>query len=117
MLAGPETIVNDNENIARIIVNLLENRSPLVLASIISLQGSSPRHAGTKMVIGEDGKGYGTIGGSLLEATAIKESRKVIVAKKSKVLDFELTGKDAAAAGMICGGKAQLLLDYIAATS
>jgi xanthine dehydrogenase accessory factor len=108
--------MEDNEYIASTIVNLLEKGSPLVMASILSLVGSSPRHTGTRMVIGEDGRGYGTIGGSLIEATAIKESRKVIIAKKSKIVDFELSGKDATAAGMICGGQAQLLLDYFEAT-
>ena len=41
--------------------------SPVVLVSILSLQGSTPRHNGAKMLVGADGKGYGTIGGSLYE--------------------------------------------------
>jgi len=108
--------MNDNESTIRIILELLAQGSPLVLASIVSLAGSSPRHIGTKMVVGPDGKGYGTIGGSLLEATAIQESRLAIAGGCSKLMEFSLSGKDAQAQGMICGGTALVLLDYIAAT-
>jgi xanthine dehydrogenase accessory factor len=105
--------MNDNEYLVKIITGLLEKGSPLVLASIISLEGSSPRHSGTKMVIDANGKSYGTIGGSLLEATAIKESWAAIASGQSRLMEFALAGKDANDMGMICGGKAGVLLDYI----
>ena len=108
--------MNENEYLARIIREQIESGSPLVLVSIMSMQGSTPRHGGTKMVVGADGRGYGTIGGSLLEAAAIRESQNVLSAAKSKTLSYELTGKDATAPGMICGGTAELLLDYISAS-
>jgi xanthine dehydrogenase accessory factor len=108
--------MNENEVIAAAICGQLAGGSPLVLVSIVSFQGSIPRRGGTKMVVGVDGKSYGTIGGSLLEASAIGESRAVLAAAQSRMMDYELTGRDASAAGMICGGKATLLLDYIPAT-
>lgn len=108
--------MNDNEYIARTAIELLERKTAVVLATIISLEGSSPRHIGTKMLIGADGKNYGTIGGSLLEATVIKESRLLLSGSGSKLMHFALTGKDANAIGMICGGRAVVLLDYVPAT-
>jgi xanthine dehydrogenase accessory factor len=109
--------MNNNEYLARVICDLLEKDSPLVLASIVTLQGSSPRHNGAKMVVAANGKSYGTIGGSLLEATSIKEAWTAIAGAKSRLLDFNLNGKDANSMGMICGGKTTVLLDYIAATA
>ena len=108
--------MNENEYLAKTVSRMLEAGSPLVLISIMSLEGSTPRHSGTKMVAGADGKPYGTIGGSLLEAAAIRESRGVLAAARSRTLSFELNGKDATAPGMICGGRTELLLDYLAAT-
>jgi len=87
----------------------------VVLLSVINLQGSAPRHEGTKMVVSSNGKTYGTIGGSLLEATAIHESKKALAAKKSRVFTFDMTGK-AADPTMICGGTAEIVLDYLAPT-
>ena len=104
--------MNEYEYLAGIIHEQLEAGSPLVLISIISLQGSTPRHSGTKMVVGADGKPYGTIGGSLIEAAAIQEAKTALSNGKSKIFYYELTGKDATAPGMICGGKAEILLEY-----
>ncbi len=106
--------MNEYEYLVRIIHEQLEASSPLVLISIISLQGSTPRHTGTKMVIGADGKPYGTIGGSLIEAAAIKEAKTVLSNHKSRMFYYELTGKDANDPMMICGGKAEILLEYFA---
>lgn len=104
------------DNLAKIICGLLDEGTGLVLASIVSLQGSSPRHNGTKMVISADGKNYGTIGGSLLEASVIQESHVLLNSRESRFMDFELNGKDANSPEMICGGKAVVLLDYISAS-
>jgi xanthine dehydrogenase accessory factor len=68
------------------------------------------------MAVGADGRTYGTIGGSLIEASAIRESRLALADKKSKTVSFELDGRDASSPGMICGGTAELLLDYLEAT-
>ena len=107
--------MNENEYIANIICEQLTNGLPIVLASIVQLQGSSPRHHGTKMVVGTDGKSYGTIGGSLLEATTLKEAMGVLLQRQSKLMNFDLIGNGVYAKGMICGGKAVVLLDYIPA--
>jgi xanthine dehydrogenase accessory factor len=105
--------MNENELLARTINQELNNGNPVALISIMNLQGSTPRHGGAKMIVGADGKAYGTIGGSLIEAAAIEEAKKALAAKKSRIMMFELSGKDAAAPGMICGGKAEILLDCI----
>jgi xanthine dehydrogenase accessory factor len=108
--------MNDNEYLVTTIAALLEKGTPVVLASIISQEGSSPRHTGTKMLIDAKGKGYGTIGGSLLEATTIKESRAAVDTGQSRFMGFAMSGKDTNASGMICGGTTRLLLNYIAAS-
>jgi xanthine dehydrogenase accessory factor len=105
--------MNENEFLAKVVNEQLNTGSPVVLISVMKVQGSTPRHEGTKMVVSLDGKTYGTIGGSLIEAAAIQESKKVFNDAKSKVFFFELTSKDVNAPGMICGGTAEILLDYI----
>lgn len=108
--------MNDNEYLAQKICELLDQGLPLVLASIVSQQGSTPRSSGTKMVIGADGKSYGTVGGSLLEATTIQESLAVLKSSQPKFINFTLASRDVNAMEMICGGNAVLLLDYVPAT-
>jgi xanthine dehydrogenase accessory factor len=105
--------VDKNVHLAKVINTQLQANLPLVLVSLVSQQGSAPRHDGTKMVVTVDGKTFGTIGGSLIEAAAIKESRAAIMSQQSKILSYELSGKDTTSPDMICGGKAEIFLDYI----
>ncbi len=107
--------MNANESLARVMCELLEDGSPLVLASIVEVQGSAPRHPGARMVLGPNGKSYGTIGGSLLEHVAIQEAECALIERRSKLLDSTLDGSPASG-GMMCGGKTVVLLDYIPAT-
>jgi xanthine dehydrogenase accessory factor len=104
--------MNDNEYIAKTVCERLGEGVALVLVSIISLQGSAPRHGGSKMLVDAGGKSYGTIGGSLLEAAAINEAGAVLGQERSRLMHFDFTGES----GMICGGRAVLLLDYLPAT-
>jgi xanthine dehydrogenase accessory factor len=67
------------------------------------------------MVIGADGRSYGTIGGSMLEATAISEARSALAAGRSRFLDFNLANRDPNRADMMCGGSTRVLLDFIPA--
>jgi xanthine dehydrogenase accessory factor len=109
--------MNDSQLLAKNTLSRLDAGVPVVLISVMKLQGSTPRHEGTKMLVGEDGTTCGTIGGSLIEASAVESAGKALALRKSTVISFELTGQDATDPGMICGGKADLLLDYIPPTT
>jgi xanthine dehydrogenase accessory factor len=108
--------MNENEYVVRTVCSELEKNRPVVLVTITGIEGSVPRHSGTKMVVSADGKSYGTIGGSLIEAAAARASQKVFTTKKSRVMTYELSGNNANAPGMICGGKVELLLEYVPAS-
>jgi len=106
--------MNDNTDVIARLREVLHRGSSLALASIVEQQGSSPRHLGTKMVIDDQDHRYGTIGGSLLEARAIREAASVISQRQSRLLEFDLTSRDVQSTGMICGGRAVVLLEYVA---
>ena len=52
-------------------------RQPYILVSIIGVDGSAPRDAGTKMVVSKF-EIYGSIGGGNLEFTCIKKARELL---------------------------------------
>jgi xanthine dehydrogenase accessory factor len=108
--------MNANEYIPEVICGLLASGTPAVLATIVDVQGSSPRHKGTKMVVGSDGKTYGTVGGSLLEASIIKEANGIFLSGQSRLRVFDSTGNNINSSGMICGGRTTALLDYVIAS-
>lgn len=104
-----------SESVTETATKQLESGSPLVLVSLVGLEGSTPRHGGARMIVGADGKPHGTIGGGLLEAAAITASRLALSAKQSRMMSFELdgTGTDGK---MMCGGTASVLIDVVPPT-
>jgi xanthine dehydrogenase accessory factor len=93
----------------------LSDGDDLVLVTISSQSGSTPRLAGAKMVIHRDGRIAGTIGGGLVEAQAMKEARNCFTEGHSLRRIFDLSNSDAAVTDMICGGKLELFLEFIQA--
>ncbi len=76
-----------------------------VLAAIAAAQGSTPRRAGTAMLVGEAGLLAGTIGGGELEYACLQ----IALAPEKPLLEFSLDNRQAASLGMVCGGSVQVL--------
>ena len=93
---------------------ILSRKQPLVMALILSQEGSTPRAAGTRMLIAADGSLEGTIGGGRIEAAVIETARDMLGKPGAAILSFDLTSEIADAMDMICGGKLEILIDSIA---
>ena len=100
-------------SIAEIAGRLLDDHQEFVLATIVSRHGSTPRTAGTRMIICGDGRAMGTIGGGLLEARVVQKAGEVLSSKRPMVIPFDMTHSEVAAMDMICGGKLEVLLEFI----
>ena len=92
---------------------LLEKKKPVLLATIISQHGSSPRGTGARMALTSDGHQIGTIGGGRLEAILKERFNELIASKTATILSFILSESEAANLEMICGGSISILVDLI----
>ncbi len=101
------------KKIFREMADLLRKGESFVVATVFDQSGSAPRTSGAKMLVRTDGTISGTIGGGRLEADAIQAAHKVILSGQPAIWSFQLTGEDAASMDMICGGRGQVLLDFI----
>jgi xanthine dehydrogenase accessory factor len=97
------------------ICTTLNDREDLVLVTVSSQSGSTPRLAGAKMIIRSNGRIGGTIGGGLVEAQAMQEAESCFKTRLSHHRTFDLSNGDAAVSDMICGGHMELFLEYIRA--
>ena len=86
------------------------------VATIIGTKGSTPREVGAKMLIREDGTILGTIGGGCLEGKVFEEALKAIREEKPRTFHYDLTGREAAEVGMICGGIMDIYIEPILPT-
>jgi xanthine dehydrogenase accessory factor len=93
---------------------LLDEGRAFVLATIVSRHGSTPRTAGTRMIVIADGSIQGTIGGGLVEANVIDAAGGVLRSRRPLLMPFDLTRSEVAAMDMICGGRLEVLLECVA---
>ncbi len=98
---------------------ILQARNTLALCTVIEKVGSGPRDVGAKMLVTEDGKNYGTIGGGNVERRVVEECLKAIKEGKSRKVTFSLNKSQregTVGTGMICGGELTVLADVIEPT-
>jgi len=100
------------------LLELLERNENVVRATILTHQGSTPRSAGSRMLLVPNGEGgmriaAGTVGGGLVEAQVMARSAQVYAEGMRCVEAFELTGELAAGADMICGGSLRVFLERL----
>lgn len=98
------------------IVKLRKSGKPAALATIISAQGSTPREAGTKMLIRADGTIVETIGGGLIEAQVIQKAKEIIKSGKAEIMSLKLNAEQAAQEGAICGGQMEVFIEPLIPT-
>lgn len=91
------------------IYEIQKEGTPAVLCIVTFTQGSTPRKAGSKMIVFADGHISGTVGGGSVEAQAIVDSRKIldegVPFKKSYQLEEDLS--------MRCGGTMEIYFEPI----
>jgi len=79
------------------------------LAIVVRTKGSTPRKAGAKMIVMEDGSILGTLGGGGLEKKVIEESLEAMKTGRAKLTSFTLEES----LDMMCGGEIEIYIEPI----
>lgn len=95
--------------------NVLEKGEEAVLVTIIASTGSTPRGAGSRMLVRQDGTIKGTVGGGAVEYQSILTAMEAMKQKASHTKGFQLNKNQAASIGMVCGGNVVVYFQYISA--
>jgi xanthine/CO dehydrogenase XdhC/CoxF family maturation factor len=86
---------------------------PVALATVVSTWGSSPRPAGSQLVIDGDGRMQGSVSGGCIEGAVVREALEVMADGKPRLLDFGVTDEQAWEVGLACGGKVQVFVERL----
>ena len=95
----------------------MEKNLDTVLVTIIADQGSTPRGTGSQMLVGQDGRILGSIGGGAVEARSEEMALEVLKKKESLCHLFQLHERAKEDIGMVCGGNVKVLFQYIPGNS
>lgn len=101
------------KHIFELLLQYLQEKGPVVLLTVVSAGGSTPRGAGARMFVTPDQEMFGTIGGGRAEYLAAKHAEKLFESKGSEEVSFGLDHGGNAA--MTCGGDIRVLMQYLEA--
>jgi xanthine dehydrogenase accessory factor len=86
----------------------------LAVATIIATSGSTPQRTGAKLLVFEDGRMMGTVGGGCVEADVWTEARAALTENRPRLCRFTLRDAPDVSPdeeGMICGGEMEIFID------
>ena len=92
----------------------IKTNQKVVLTTVIQTWGSSPRPAGSRMIINEKGDFSGSVSGGCVEAAVVRESLTLIKEDKLfKKIEFKISNESAWEVGLACGGEIAVFLEQI----
>lgn len=91
----------------------LEEGQDTVLAFITEGDGSIPRTTGAYMLVGREGRVFGTIGGGNLEYQAVLHAQELVQEKKSEYREYDLGTGEGKGLGMVCGGRVKVCFYFM----
>jgi xanthine dehydrogenase accessory factor len=102
--------VNEQIAVTEALLEIQKQGKPAALVTIIEVQGSVPRHVGSKMIVYPDGSLVGTIGGGQMESWVIQDAKAAIQAGEASTVEYTLNDIGAGDPG-ICGGTARFFIE------
>ncbi|MGC8485166.1 MAG: XdhC family protein [Candidatus Baltobacteraceae bacterium] len=95
------------------IVRLQVEQREVVLATLVSVRGSSARDPGAAFAVSDGGELVGAVGGGCVEAALVEEAREVMRDGKARSIAYDLSDSEAMDIGLACGGALTILLDRL----
>jgi xanthine dehydrogenase accessory factor len=103
--------MNDAE-IYEAIITAQKAGEPVALATVVSVQGSVPRHEGAKMLVYADARTAGTVGGGAMESLVIEEALAALRDGQTRMPSYTLNNLEDGDPG-ICGGTVQVFIEPV----
>ena len=85
----------------------------VAVATVTSTWGSSPRPAGSHLVVDGSGAMVGSVSGGCIEGAVVREALDAIADGRPRLLDFGVTNEQAWEVGLACGGKLQVYVERL----
>ncbi|MDD3221724.1 MAG: xanthine dehydrogenase [Clostridia bacterium] len=95
----------------RVLEKLAVEEEPHGVVTILSTKGSVPRRSGAKMIVYQDGRIFGSIGGGCAEAEVMRETLACIGTGKCKVKKIDMTKDMDEEDVMVCGGIMEVFIE------
>jgi xanthine dehydrogenase accessory factor len=85
----------------------------VALATVVKTWGSSPRPAGSNLIVADDGRFEGSVSAGCVEGAVIEAGLETIKTGRQQLLEYGVTNDEAWAVGLACGGQIQILVEPV----
>jgi xanthine dehydrogenase accessory factor len=99
------------DNLYEKIVELIDRGEPFTVALVLSAQGSTPQNAGVRAIIEPSGRIWGTVGGGMVEAQALRMAVEVCRSGRPQIYECDMSNADSSRDLAVCGGSMRVLVD------
>jgi xanthine/CO dehydrogenase XdhC/CoxF family maturation factor len=91
----------------------LKDGRKVALATVVSTWGSSPRPAGSQLLIDEHANMLGSVSGGCIEGAVVKKALEIIDGAPPELMEFGVSNEQAWEVGLACGGRVQVYVEAV----
>lgn len=112
-MSRPTVTERDPQDVLHTALQWREAGKAVALATVVQTWGSSPRPAGSNLVIADDGSFEGSVSGGCVEGAVIDAANEVMQSGEQRLLEFGVSDDEAWEVGLACGGQIQILVEPV----
>ena len=86
----------------------------VAIATVVKTWGSSPRPAGSHLVVREDALFVGSVSGGCVEGKVVEAALDAMEDGEPRMLEFGVSNDQAWEVGLACGGRVQIYVEPVA---
>lgn len=102
--------MTEDHAVFKAILDAQERGLSAALATVIKVEGSVPRHVGSKMLVWPDGRIVGTVGGGAMEARVVGDGQAALADGQPRTVSYTLNDIRDGDPG-ICGGTVTVFVE------
>lgn len=85
----------------------------VAIATVVQTWGSSPRPAGSQLLVDDAGNMLGSVSGGCIEGAVVKEAVEIMHGRPPRLLEFGVSNEQAWEVGLACGGRVQVYVEAL----
>lgn len=85
----------------------------VALATVVKTWGSSPRPAGSHLVVRDDTLFVGSVSGGCVEGKVVEAALDAMEDGQPRMLEFGVSNEEAWEVGLACGGRVQIWVEPV----